>query len=288
MGTLLSLPSDRFVDYAVGGGVELALPIGRTYDVTGFPLLHVLEPFLHGSLATAHGQPQSAVAAARPASLASGSFWTSTAGVRTSLGSPYADSGVRLAARAGGLGRWRALRDVAPLVHGELELEQWWGAVSSEGAATGRSPVGVAGLVQARVGDPAHLHLSAALAARSGADCAPALVSSLQPWSSPGLGWLREPGTSVAGGAFVPLGLGLHLEGDSAWDLTSGSFVAADATLGYVHPCRCLRLAGSVARRLGRPGLDAFLSLDLLPFGLPLTSATAQARAAAAHHGARR
>lgn len=64
-----------------------------------------------------------------------------------------------------------------------------------------------------------------------------------------GLGWTRWLASSVT----------------SDWDLQRREYVSLGKALGYRHPCGCLSAQAGVSRRIGRGGVDAAVTVDLLP-----------------------
>jgi hypothetical protein len=112
------------------------------------------------------------------------------------------------------------------------------------------------------VGPARGLHVSAHVAQRDGVDpvMARAVVDApLEPSS----GFLSVPGWTGGASAGVPIGPRITLRGGADVDLDARELVAALGAVELHDPCGCVVLRASAAHRIGRDGVDVWLSVDL-------------------------
>jgi hypothetical protein len=86
-------------------------------------------------------------------------------------------------------------------------------------------------------------------------------------------GWLSAPGASVGAEARVPLPGAVLLTVGADVDASEPKLrrLAERAALSYRHRCGCMVFGASAGRRLGRGGVDALISLDIVtPYDGPL------------------
>lgn len=243
-----------------GAEASAGLPFARAY---GGGKVHVIEPGVSalGVVALARGRLDDALG--RPL--------VPDGGV-TGLPSAFVEQ------RFGGR-RWAlASRVSGGLVASSREAPAWALRASSsiglswlqgrwEGALVlgGERPAGVS-VGRVDVGDARGVGLGARWAMRR--DVEPVAARALVPWRSAlaSGGWLSAPGASVGAEARVPL--------PGAWLLTVGADVDASeptlerlaerAGLTHRHSCGCLVFGASAGRRLGRGGVDAQITLDIV------------------------
>jgi hypothetical protein len=149
-----------------------------------------------------------------------------------------------LRARAAATGAWVGLR---------ADLARVFGGATDEGGAF---------VARARLGPASSLHLAAHVAERDGVDpvVARALVDApLEPSS----GWLALPGWTGGARLAVPLGPRITTRGGADVDLDARQLVAAVGAVELHDPCNCVVVRATVAHRIGRDGVDVWVTVDL-------------------------
>jgi hypothetical protein len=257
-------------DAAATARLDIGLPLARSFG----ELVHVIEPGLEAQAAVEHGR---------------GSFfrahwgvdprllWTAAAGISTSLGSP-AGSGARAVLRAGLVGLDRA--SPRPAGHALAAAETLWLSGDLEAAlvpsgsapvfpiaiAGDRRPISYAVLARLRAGPPGGVELRADVAAQGGAEASTARIFSGGPAAGPFGGellYLSTDGISGLASLAVPWTRWLRTSARAAADFTAERLLAIGLSVEMTHPCGCASLAASGARRAGRGGIDAVLSIEL-------------------------
>jgi hypothetical protein len=113
-----------------------------------------------------------------------------------------------------------------------------------------------------RVGPALGLNVSAHVAERDHLD--PQIARSLaDPVLEPASGFLLSSGWSGGARAGLPLGSRVALRGGADADLLARSLVAAVAAVEVHDPCECVVVRLSGAHRVGRSGVDVWLSIEL-------------------------
>jgi hypothetical protein len=79
----------------------------------------------------------------------------------------------------------------------------------------------------------------------------------------PASGFLVAEGWTGGASAGLPLGHRITVMGGADGDLDAREFVDARGSLELHDPCGCVVLRATVAHRIGRDGVDAWLSIDL-------------------------
>lgn len=249
---------DRGHAVVSGVGVEASLPLVREFGPSDGPVQHFVAPFIDGAMAMADSSGQGPVRVVRD-----GAFYMVSGGIRTVLGEVFgnraaASLSLRLAELGDGANAprryagWLATA-AAPLVGLRSE-----GVVSLDRERSGASTASL------RVGPEDALRLVGRAANRSGPlPVAARLVNG--GWDAPFSPWFDVPGWSVGGGAVVPWTRFLASAADVDYDVASRTLLGWRTSLGYRHPCRCLAMAAWVGHRLGRPGVDTWLTVDLMP-----------------------
>jgi hypothetical protein len=149
-----------------------------------------------------------------------------------------------LRARVAAVSDWVGLRgDVARVL----------GPASVQGGAT---------LAQARLGPVTGLHVTAHLAERDDVDPILARVLLDAP-IEPATGFLSATGWTGGTRIALPLGSRVTTRGGVDWDLTANELVAAVGSLELHDPCNCVTVRATASHRIGRAGVDAWLTVDL-------------------------
>jgi len=149
-----------------------------------------------------------------------------------------------LRARASATGRWGGLRgDVARVM------------LSSGGD-------GGAFVARARLGPETGLHLTAHVAERDGVDPLVARALTDAPLE-PSSGFLTVSGWTGGARLAVPIGSRVTARGGADVDLDARELVAALGALELHDPCGCVVVRATAAHRIGRDGVDVWVSVDL-------------------------
>jgi len=137
-----------------------------------------------------------------------------------------------------------------------------WGADAAARLKGGRGRV-VAGRV--RLGEQDGWHLALRSAGRVGIEPIAARALSGTRAEEPSGGWLATEGWSAGAEARAELtrSVGVTLSADE--DLTSRTLLGVRGSIGYAHPCRCISVDAFAGQRLGRDGIDLWVSIDLAP-----------------------
>ena len=133
----------------------------------------------------------------------------------------------------------------------------------SVAAAVGSGP-GAAVYARARLGPRGSVNVGATLAGRSGVDPVAARALFDAPLD-PAAGFVNGTGWTLATRATVPLGRYIAPSGGADIDLASSSVVGARGGLELRDRCGCLVVRATAAHRIGRPGIDAGITVDLAP-----------------------
>jgi hypothetical protein len=197
--------------------------------------------------------------------LSNGAFYTLSTGLRTTVGEV---SGSRAALRAsvsgGVLGdtdrRWPV--EVVGVSGRVASL-----AMRAEGIRLEAldAPVLVVGQIQLGRRQGAFLAARGSVATSTMPPAARLMTESS--WTSPWVGWLDRTGTTLGGAVGAPLFAVVGIRGEGDYDATARTLLGARGTVSYLHPCRCLAVAFSGGKRLGRAGNvpDLWLTVDLSP-----------------------
>ena len=255
------------LDGAIQGRATVALPLARglASEDAGDPWVHRTEPRLEAAVLATHAGDVLVVPAGRGSTdPAAGGAWIAAAGWSNALGrrgsrasaevdasgGAVGDGGSvlgALRARASATGTWVALR---------AELARVFAASGSEGGAL---------LARARIGPESGANLAAHVAERDGVDpiIARTLVDApLEPAS----GFLALPGWTGGARVAVPLGARITARAGADVDYPTArttQLVAAVAALELHDPCNCVVVRASAAHRIGRDGIDVWLTVDL-------------------------
>jgi hypothetical protein len=240
----------------LGGRARVGLPLVRELRGSD-PIVHRVEPFVRGSgrWTTMRGE----LASVEP--LDRTSLIAASAGATTSLGRYGGRRALRAELEGGAAGPTERL---VPAVSARAVGDAPFAALGSGVEWTPDAERGVATSSRVRVGRVDALHLSASAEGRSGEQ--PTLADLLAgDLDARRAGRFDRVGWTLGGELGVPFTDWLASAFGGDYDLTSEQLLAVRGTLGYRHPCGCLAALAWVGQRLGRDGLDAWLTVDLLP-----------------------
>lgn len=237
-----------------GAGARLGLPLVRAYG-TRDPLLHRVEPFVRGS--GRWTSERGTLAVVEP--LARHDVASASGGIRTTLGRYGARQGGSLELEGGAAG---AVDTLEPVLAATALADA--DAFGLGGSAHWVPDERIAASGRARAGRVDALHLAVSADGRAGAEPLPArlLGADLVPVHS---GWFDREGWTLGSELGVPWTRWLASALAADYDLTRDELLGIRGSLGYRHPCGCLAALAWAGHRLGRDGVDAWLTVDLLP-----------------------
>jgi len=285
-GDVAEVGSQDGYEGAAESRVELALPIARSFESSdpADPIEHRLEPHLEAVALAAGSQSATLdspwlglVPLAQLEGLPRGASSAMTGGLPTTISEAawVADGGLTSIA-----GRW-GKRDgldlrVAAGAAGSTEesaaaVIRWRGAGSfpwlgfgAEGAhVLGEEGAGYALAAHLRFGPRTSLHFGANIAGRAGVD--PVLARALTDAPLPSaMGFLAAEGWTGGARVSVPLTDYLTARGGADGDFSAERLVAARGSLEFHDRCGCVVLTAHGAERIGRPGVDLWLTVSLV------------------------
>lgn len=233
--------------------LEAAVPFGRGFGERG-DVQHRIAPLIAGTgVASAgdeshwFGVPMAATGALAEAGIhqAVGTWARRTAAELRTSGAILVQRGDAVP-----LARWQASAQFAPL------------AVRAEGAhASDAAHVVIA---HTRIGPLDGLHLRTQVAGREGLDPSQArlVAPDLPPVLVP---FLAEEGWTAGSSVRVPWGRWWSTEFGMDGDLSRRQWLGTRASIRWQDRCHCLVARAFVSERLGRPGLDAWVTVDFAP-----------------------
>jgi hypothetical protein len=139
-----------------------------------------------------------------------------------------------------------------------------WAALNAEVARvfSPRPSAGGALVASARVGSASGLHLSGRVAERDGVD--PILARALvDPPLEPSTRFLDAPGWTGGARAAIPIGSRVTARGGADVDFDARVLVDAGGSVEVHDPCGCVVIRAQGAHRIGRPGVDVWMSIDV-------------------------
>jgi hypothetical protein len=272
---------DTSSEAAAALGLDLELPFARAFAVAGgAPLVHWIIPAitLRGAVSALSGPffvPIGVEPGAPPAS------WIAASGVSTALGR-YAGPAIRLDLRAGAAGDASSAQG---LLHAQLGVEAPVAAASIEAAAVGEragvevpclgapagSPCGSKGfaaLARTRVGSSAGPWIRVELAAQTGDGAGRARAIDEGAWGAlpaDALVYLATSGVTGGAEVSIPWASVVRTGARADVDFDARALLAVKGLAEYRHPCGCFGLGLVVAHRVGREGVDAAVTVDVVP-----------------------
>jgi hypothetical protein len=252
--------SDGAAQARLSGG----LPIERAFASAdeADPWVHRTEPLLEAAVLATHASAVLAVPAGRGAVGPTGEAWVAAAGWHNAIGRWGSQASAELDASAGAIGD---TRDARPVVRARGNAGADWLAFEGDFARVllpGRDGGGGALVARARVGPASALNVAAHVEELDGVDptLARAIVDApLEPAS----GFLAAPGWTGGARLGVPIGPRIRARAGADFDFDARRIVAAQAAIELHDPCNCVVVRASAAHRIGRDGVDIWLSMDL-------------------------
>ncbi len=277
-GDVVSDGVDHAKDGAANARLEFGLPFGRAFQSSdrGDPWRHRIEPIAFASTLVARGD--GALAAGARNGIASGGglatlrgdAFTTGGGFRTALAKWAKGEGFEIEATMGTaaarpIGKQDAARDgLFAVARWRAEAQHRYVALTAEGAHLIAAVAGNAWVARARVGETTGLFMKAWVASRVGVDPVTARLLTDPSLESP-VGFLAEGGWTGGVRASIPWFKYVTTRGGVDVDFTERTLLAAVGTLELRDSCGCFRFRATGAHRLGREGIDVWISLDVTP-----------------------
>lgn len=254
------------LDGAGQARAALSLPFARGYESAdpNDPWVHETEPRVEAAGLATHASDVLVVPAGRGMVVPDGGAWVADAGWRNALGRWGTRDAVEVDASGGAVGD--SLATLAAL-RARASASGRWVALRADFARTlGSSRTsandGGAFVARVRVGPVTGLHLGVHAAERDGVDplVARALVDApLEPSS----GFLTTTGWTGGARLGIPIGARVTARGGADVDLESRQLVAALGVLELHDPCNCVVVRANAAHRIGREGIDVWVTVDI-------------------------
>lgn len=241
----------------LGARAELALPLRRSFG-TRDPWVHTVSPLVSG--AVRHGWGTSVLGdAERPET----TLVRWGGGLRTTLGRWGLKSGLKLDTRGGWVLQDERLREVA---QAELLASTPYFAAQGEVVAVLRDPVAWVHSGRVRLGPELGMQLGLYIEGeRSVAPEDGRWLLDNEASDDLGVPWYDTSGYTVGGEVRVPWTRYLASALASDFDVESSELLGVRGSVGYRHPCGCFATVAWAGRRIARPGVDAWLTMDLMP-----------------------
>jgi hypothetical protein len=251
------------LDGAAQARAGVALPLMRDYASgdAGDPWVHRTEPRIEAGVIASHADDVLVVPASRTMAAPRGSAWVADGGWSNALARWGSRTAAEVEVVAGAVGDDRR---ALPAVRALAAAGGRWLALRAELARVlTRSPgAGGALVASARLGSAAGFHVAAHVAQRDGVDPLVARVLVGAPLE-PASGFLAAPGWTGGARLGAPLGARVTARGGADVDLDARALVAAVGSLEVHDRCRCVVVRATAAHRIGRDGVDVWLSIDL-------------------------
>jgi hypothetical protein len=251
------------VNGAAQARIAIGVPLARTYASAeaADPWVHRTEPRLEIAAIATHASDVFVGPAGRGMAVPSGTAWVGDLGWSNTLGrwGSRAAADVDFAAGAVGHdGQATAAVRARATIGGP-----WFAFRADAGQAFAPSAgVGTAVVAGMRIGAGSGMHRAMNVAGREGLD--PLVARALaDPTIEPSSGFLASPGWTGGARASVPIAAPITARAGADVKLDRGELVAAVAALEFHDPCNCVILRATGAHRVGRAGVDAWISVDL-------------------------
>ena len=247
-----------------GARAALGLPLVRVFGDGPDPVVHRVEPLADLGVRVLERRGQTSAPAATFDELNASRVGLASLGVRSALGRRGAREAIELDARAGSVGELGADAP-RPAAAALLAADGEWMGASTETAAGHDVEQELHSSARLRVGRVDGLHLSSYVAGSLANEPVSARALVTDHFGAPLTSYLDRPGWSAGTRLGVPWTRVLSTELGADADVTRARVLAWRAAIGYRHPCGCFSVLGQTGQRLGREGVDAEVTLDLMP-----------------------
>jgi hypothetical protein len=250
------------LDGAAQARASLGLPLARGFGSTDpdDPWVHRTEPRIEAAALVTRVDDVIVIPSGRGMTAPEGGAWVLAADWDNALGRWGARDSAELDASAGVVGDGG---QVLPAVRARAAASATWVGLRADFARVlGSDDAGGAFVARARIGPTAGPHVAVHVAERDGIDpvVARTLVDApLEPAS----GFLATPGWTGGARVAVPIGPRITTRAGADVDLGASQLVAALGALELHDPCGCVVVRATAAHRIGRDGVDVWLTVDL-------------------------
>jgi hypothetical protein len=250
-------------DGAAQARATLSLPLARAYASPDAddPWVHEQTPRVEAAAFATHASDILVVPAGRGMVVPDGGAWAAAAG----WSNAFARWGSRASGQLdGSVGAVGDARETLPALRARATLTGAWAGLRADFARVMLSPDrdGGAFVARVRVGPSSGLHVSAHVAERDGVDPLVARALTDAPLEPSG-GFLAVPGWTGGARVSVPLGSRVTTRAGADYDFDARELVAALGALELHDPCGCVVVRATAAHRIGRDGLDVWVTVDL-------------------------
>ncbi len=241
----------------------LALPLARPFSSgdDGDPWVHETTPRLEAAAFGTHASDVLVVPAGRGMVVPEGGAWMSTVGWDNAFSRWGSRASGELDVAAGVVGD---AREELPALRARASLGGAWVGLRGDVARVALSPErdGGAFVGRLRVGPASGLHGSVHVAERDGVDPLVARALTDAPLE-PSSGFLSAAGWTGGGRVALPLGSRVTTRAGADYDFSASELVAVLGALELHDPCGCVVVRANAAHRIGRDGVDVWVTVDL-------------------------
>ncbi len=241
----------------------LGAPLVRAYDSAdpNDPWIHRTEPRLEAAAIAVHESGVLVMPAARGMQTPDGGAWVAAGTWSNGFGRWGSHGAGEVDVTGGGVGD---ASETALALRARVAVVSDWVGLRGDVARVflPSATQGGASLGQARIGASAGLHVAGHVAERDGVDplLARALVDAPL---EPATGFLSAPGWTGGASVALPLGSRITTRAGADVDFTANDLVAEVASLELHDPCNCVVVRAIASHRIGRGGVDAWVTVDL-------------------------
>jgi hypothetical protein len=249
------------LDGAVEARAGAGLPMVRGYDSSeaNDPWIHRTEPRLEAAALALHESAVFVVPAARGMQTPNGGAWIAAATWANVLGRWGSRGAAEVDLSAGGVGDVSGT-DLA--LRARVTVTADWLGLRGDVARVFGPSEGGATVGQARIGPATWLHVSAHVAGRDGVD--PLIARTLADVPlEPATGFLSMTGWTGGASVVLPLGNRITVRAGADADLSANDLVAELGSIELHDPCGCVVVRAIASHRIGREGVDAWVTVDL-------------------------
>jgi hypothetical protein len=251
------------VDGAAQARAALELPLTRGYASpdAGDPWVHETAPRVEAAAFATRSSELLVVPAGRGMQVPDGGAWTAGVGWTNAFARWGSRAMGQLDASAGAVGE---SRESLPALRARASISGGWVGLRADFARVllTSDRDGGALVARARVGPSAGLHVTAHIAERDGVDPLVARALTDAPLE-PSSGFLSTAGWSGGARVAVPLGSRMTTRAGADYDFQGQELVAALGALELHDPCGCVVVRATAAHRIGRDGVDVWVTVDL-------------------------
>lgn len=241
----------------------LSLPLVRAFaSLDGDdPWVHEQAPRIEGAAFATHADDVLVVPAGRGMVVPDGGAWSASAGWSNTFARWGSRASGQLDASAGAVGD---ARETLAALRARAALTGTWAGVRADFARVMLSSDrdGGAFVARARIGPATGLHATAHVAERDQVDPLVARALTDAPLE-PSSGFLSATGWSGGARVAVPLGSRITTRAGADYDFDAQQLVAALGALELHDPCGCVVVRATAAHRIGRDGVDLWVTVDL-------------------------